>query len=522
MRSEVKEHTIRKFKGINTAKKGPTYEAVGLPEDQMVSIENFNIGSNGFLEKRFGIQAHSTITSPNTPLALRVIGAQRITSISTTGYVYVTDNNRVWKVNASSGVATEVLITVGNPPVGNLQWAVEYGGTAASTAYYNTGIRWAPGITTAMGGVITLYPGTSQASDWVANTPVGTHMTVFKDRGWVINSQGSSTLTGDETKVWFSQPTSLGDYGGAGLPNNFNLDFGDGDYLVATIPYNDQLICFKTRKIFAVSVDGDPTSWQYRTLSDRVGCVGRGTVKLIDGKMYFLSLDGVVRTDGTQFELISEPITDLLETYRDFKLPATVMNTYASYWQNKYILWLPRELEVVYGDNALVFDIPTSTWTTWRLTNGVTSLGEAKFNDLHLDTLFFGSWSGNKLWKMDNSSYTDNGAIFPCSFTTKKMDFGEPMSRKRNFLMGLTVKDEAANQGTVTVATSSEDATAVSTVAVPSPSVVLNIKARGAGYGRYFQTTVTQQSTAYSAVYDLTWMTEERGIEPKSLPVKNV
>jgi hypothetical protein len=367
--------------------------------------------------------------------------------------------------------------------------------------------------------MITISPATGQATAY-ANTPVGTHLTMFKDRAWVVNSQGSTITSGDETKVWFSTPTNPMDYGGAGLPNNFNLDFGDGDFLVASIPFNDSLYFFKTRKIYIVNCEGDPTNWQSRSITERVGCVGRGTIKLIDGKLYFLSLDGVVRFDGASAELISDPITDLLETYRDFKNPDTVMNTYASNWNNKYILWLPKAGN---GDNALVFDVPSSTWTTWKLSNGVTSFGEAKMANLQVDTLFLGSWAGNNLWKMTrgNNLWTDNGLPFTASFVTRKMDMGLPMSRKRNYLVGLTVKDESVDPGTYVIKTQADDLLPSTQSEIPGKLSVTNIKARGAGYGRYFQTTVQHSSTAYAAVYDVTWISEDKGLIPFSTPDKS-
>jgi hypothetical protein len=367
--------------------------------------------------------------------------------------------------------------------------------------------------------------GTVDQPAYGANTPIGTQIISFKNRAWVINSRGEENLAGDATKVWFSNPTLFADYGGAGLPNNFNLDFGDGDFLVGMIAFFDQLYFFKTKKTYMVSADGAPTNWQTKLISDRLGCVGRGTIKLWNGVLYFLSLEGVVRTDGTTFQVISAPIREFLDTYRNYLNPLTVLDTYASIWDNKYILWMPNSG----GTNvttALVFNMDTENWTRWQFSNFVSVNGEAVWDEHYPDTIFFGSGAGssmpNRIWQMPLSTiWTDNGVAFPCSFTTKKYDLGKTMGRKRNHLVGLSVADNSDNQGTYTIQTTSDDITQVSTTRAPARLSALNIKGRGAGYCRYLQTKVTQSSTAYAAVYDLTWMNEERGFEQKSIPVRN-
>jgi hypothetical protein len=205
------------------------------------------------------------------------------------------------------------------------------------------------------------------------------------------------------------------------------------------------------------------------------------------------------------------------------------MNVYASNWNNKYILWLPRTTDFTYYDNALVYDIATSTWSKWTLTNNVSVFGEAKFSDLTTDSLFLGSANTaggktNRLWRMSDTSWTDDGASYTCSFRTKKIDFGQPMSQKRLHSIGVTVKNDPGEVNAVAryqVDTTVDEALAYSTSLTPPPKfAVTNLKAIGCrSPGRYFTSSVSLiNSTAYAAVYDITWLAEERGLESYSRP----
>lgn len=545
MRSDLKEFTIRKFKGINASRNSAVkQESFGPAEDQLVDLVNFNTTKDGYLEKRCGTQQLCAIVNPALGLGgyTRIIGIQRGTfgpasgtlNVLTYNYILVTDDVNLWRVNVQTGDYQQIMIGRGGGTVAKAQWSAEYGGTTAASAYTSTIVRQGTGLTAAMGGFLSLgiWNNIIESPGWIPNTPIGTHITIFKDRAFVINSNGSTEAAGNESKVWYSGIGNLADFGGAAM-RNFNLDFGDGDYLVATIPFNDQLYCFKTRKTFVVSPEGQPGDWQYKLITDRLGCVGRGTIKVIDGKLYFLSLEGVVRFDGAQAEMISENVKDLLEQYRDFKDPSAAMNTYASHWQNKYILWMPRDTGEGFAyDGALVYDIASSTWSRWTLSNNVQGFSEARFSDLGVDSLFLGAnftagTKKNRIWRMSNQSWSDDGVAFVSSFRTKKLDFGSPMSQKRMFAVGVTVKNEPtdttdASANIYQVDNTIDDLFAYSTgFRQPAKFGVANLLCRPPKSPfRYCTTSFTlMRSTAYSAVYDITWLAEDRGIEPYSRPL---
>jgi len=233
-----------------------------------------------------------------------------------------------------------------------------------------------------------------------------------------------------------------------------------------------------------------------------------------------LSVDGVVRTDGTTFENISDPIRDLLDVYRDYYRPETAMNLFAGYWDYKYILFLPTNDSIT--NTALVFDVRTENWTTWKFAGGVTANGAVEFEEHFPNSLYFGSSTGGDVWQLGQQVFADNSVNYECSLKTKKYDFGSAMKRKRNHLVGVSIGDVSSFQpGTIVVNNSSEDAVVTTRTEIPQQGKALNVKSRGAGYGRYFQTEVKHNSGAYVALYDITFMNEERHFEPKSVPARN-
>jgi hypothetical protein len=509
--------TIKKFKGMNTALSGSVPEAYSQDDQELAELINFNTNTDGYLEKRKGANLVASITAPYTPTKLRVVYLQRTRVGSLSNRIFVTDDTETWRLSAAGGAATRLTLAGG--PLSSLQSMVEYGGVNSATAYNCTGVRWWPTQVPAemATGVIGFYGDTSvgQAGP-ITNSPIGTQISLFKNRGWIINTMGKYNSSGHETKVWYSAATNLSDWGGAAL-SNFNLDFGDGDFLVAMLPFNEQMFFFKTKKTYMVSADGPPSNWQYRLISDRIGCVGRGTVKVINNIIYFLSVDGVVRTDGVTFQNISDPIRDFFDSYRDYWKPETAMNLYASYWDFKYILWMPSSNGTI--NTALVFDVRTEGWTMYKLGGGVTALGEVLWDEHYPETLLFGSSTGNQIWSFGVNVYKDNSVDFDCTFTTKKYDFDSAMKKKRNHLVGLSVGDVNTFQpGSITVSNTADDNVTTTRTEVPSVSGAMNVKARGSGYGRYFQAKVQHKSGSFIAVYDLTFMNEDRSFEPKSSP----
>ena len=74
----------------------------------------------------------------------------------------------------------------------------------------------------------------------------------------------------------------------------------------------------------------------------------------------------------------------------------------------------------------------------------------------------------------------------------------------------------------ITIETVADDTTTVSTTLPAAKLSERLIKGKGAGYGRYFQTKLTQLSSGPFSLYGMQWMNEKRGIQPNSGPNRNV
>lgn len=491
--------TINKFKGIVY---NPP-ELAGMDDAESPGMQNWNINPAGFLEKRRGGELKATITGLTG--AARVLAIQRMNPSGTLAELLVTDMVKTYSCTLP-GVTTPFEVTMPGPvSLSVLQWLVEYG--IPGNAYNMTGIR-----STSSNGIVGInIAGAATAP--VGNSPAGTHLTIFKDRGFALNSLDTAGL---ESRLWYSAPGNMTDWGGVGLPQNIDLNPGDGDFLVATVPYNDQLIIFKSRKTYVLTADGSPTSWSVRLLNDVIGCTGRGSIKIINGFIYFLSADGVYKTDGTTFQLISDNVRSVTSQNRDYRNPLGVLAIYSAYWDDKYILWMPSTTNT----QPVVWDLRAECWVRWLFAGGVDMAGEARYNEFNPDTLYIGGRATNKVWALGASVYQDEGVNYAASWNSRTMEFGDPTAFKRNHILMLDVGPNfnAASAFTVTYS-----ADGIAGAGQPTQSSNINVrkmlKFKGAGRARYLQTAISVTDQYPQYLYGITWMNETKSLIPKNVPV---
>lgn len=491
---------IRKFKGIRY----DPPEATGMDDAESPNMANWNIDPAGFLAKRRGGQLKATIAGLTGNRA-RVLCIQRLQPAGALAHIYMTDGAKVFRAALPGVTAPFEVVFPGPISIAQMQWMVEYG--QPTVPYWMVGIRTAAAPTGIVG-----IDGAGTAIAPVANSPEGTHLTVFKERGWAINSVST---TGFENRLWYSTAGNLALWGGVGLPQNIDIQPGDGDYLVATVPYNDQLIVFKSRKTYVLTADGSPTSWTVRLLNDSIGCTGRGSVKVINGFIYFLSADGVYKTDGTTFQLISDNVRSVTSSNRDYRNPLAVLDVWAAYWDDKYILWMPSSTNT----QPVVWDLRSEVWTRWLFAGGVDMAGEARFNEMNPDTLYIGGRVTNKVWALGAGVYQDDGVNYTTSWTSRLMEFGDPTAMKRNHLFMLDTGPNFNAPSNYTV-NQTVDGTARTPQPVQATDTNLRreIKFRGAGWGRYFQTTFSVTDNFQAYIYGITWMNETKSLLPRNLP----
>lgn len=78
--------------------------------------------------------------------------------------------------------------------------------------------------------------------------------------------------------------------------------------ITALIAYRDGFVAFKNNAIFIGEYVGPNYIWDWRILSNKIGCIGPNAVAECDGKLYFYGTNGFFEFDGTNLRNIGLPI----------------------------------------------------------------------------------------------------------------------------------------------------------------------------------------------------------------------
>jgi hypothetical protein len=84
----------------------------------------------------------------------------------------------------------------------------------------------------------------------------------------------------------------------------------DGEVGCAIYPYNSYVFVFKNKNVYKYAIQGDITSWGSVRVDTSYGCPFNRTICELEGYLYWLSESGVVKSDGTNCNLIDEAIRD--------------------------------------------------------------------------------------------------------------------------------------------------------------------------------------------------------------------
>ncbi len=331
-----------KFKGLNTS----DYK---IDEEEFKVLQNVSHTPSGSLRKRPGIWNAHPSGALMTVGDYKCIGRHTSPTID---YIYWASAAKVYRSNVDGSNLTEILLAAASIP--SVQCGVQ--GFSGNFYFFRPG---AQSVQITAAGVVSVTPGLT--------TPTimfGTQCLWYKNRFFTINSY---SLTGDESYLYYSDPVQTV------VPNATNratIGLNDGQACIAMTVYNDQIWVFKDRSIWTAQVDGDPSTWTYRKVSDTYGCIGAETIEIIDGLLYFLSYEGVIRSDGQGFEVLSIPIESTFLSYLNQSGItaagiAQMQYTAAFSVDNKYIV-LPKSPYVLPNTTVwFVFDIINEAWSQW-------------------------------------------------------------------------------------------------------------------------------------------------------------
>lgn len=519
--------TITEFGGLHNPGTATGSSAVyrdnaDLQDNEAALMLNFVFNDVGGISKRHGFitynsNVQATATSPVGqtlvhPANIWPLAIQR-RSVAFNDLLFFTSSAQanIWRLELTSVTNTFCVrvLMPSNTAINNVEWMIPAG--TPTEPYQMMICRRA--------GNMHFIDGNGIAGAPLSSSPPATHITLFKDR---IFSVDSSASNGDEHKVKFSQPT---DYGNFPANNYFSLGLQGGDYLVATCVFNDQLIIFKSRSIWTLSADGLPTSWSWRNLHASLGCAGRGSIQIIGGMIYFLGTDGVYRTDGTSFERISDPV-HIPSAFTVTANPASTNEIQAFYYDNKYILF-SRGVNSQY-----VYDIPREAWSYWSPSGSVTVGGGVPYIDTATHRLYVGDNSANRIYVMtedemsEAAPWQDNGANYDCVWQSKRLTWDDANNYRRNYAFTADIGFTQGAAGNVVVQHTIDpfrDEFAGNNfnkfVVPPLGAATLSnsqarrlIKVQGAGYTRGLDTQITYTAPTSFTLYSVTWLNQVKDV----------
>lgn len=358
---EFQNVEINKFKGF--VDKGPL--ELNKPNELSTCI-NFIVGNNGELKKRQGIKRVVTgLVASGAPLngrdpvkvngpfygqnLLFINSRDLVANFAHAGRTYSTTDGVVWnerKVNVPPDTSTGVTFQT-----------IEYIG------FYFLPSR--------LFGLLSWNTGTGKF-DLIPGSP---------------NTLMDAALNQDRLFIWDSTNevlkfTDPGNFSVWPLANFIGTS-GDKTATQAIVAYRDKIVIFKLDRIWVLSLTGPPASWSLKQLPWSKGCNGYNAVQVIDDLIYFVSRDGVYRTDLVTMQEVSSPIRGVFN-HRDNSVQPNLfgavppewnwdIQAFADslvYWNKKIIISLrtePGNLTVSLGNiyRMFCYNLDNATWTEW-------------------------------------------------------------------------------------------------------------------------------------------------------------
>jgi hypothetical protein len=189
-------------------------------------------------------------------------------------------------------------------------------------------------------------------------------------------------------------------------------------------------------------------------ISNDVGCIAPQTIREFEGRLIWLSKNGIVMYDGSKLQNLSAAKANsyILGLSKDYAWKAC-----AAIFNRRYYIAAPFG-GTVNNDTVLVYDFDLDEWTTrsYKILNATTHFYIDcfyKYSDGAKETLYVGGHSDAAtplcyIVKLDEG-YDDFGSPEICSLKTKYFDFGAPDIIKdiRTFNLDITNR----NAGTLTI-----------------------------------------------------------------------
>jgi len=284
------------------------------------------------------------------------------------------------------------------------------------------------------------YDGTSITDEGSGTTdpPKGRCLAYFKNRLWVAN------LVANPDYVYYSDALDPQTFDTS--VQLFRVNTGDSSQVTNMIPFQgSSLIIFKEDTIHELVVSGDTAAyWNLRPLDEKHGCVAPECAQQYDGRIYYLSRDGVRVLPAEQV-----PVSYFNKTLFDTINWTYINRARAVIWDDKYWLAVPTGSSE-YPDKVFVLDLNTKGWTCYTGINvGCWGIWIAN----NAEILMYGDANDGVVYQLFKSTQFNDGATkINFQIETKAFDFGQPFLYKNGGEIELEIGSSTGNTVTVSAA----------------------------------------------------------------------
>lgn len=161
-------------------------------------------------------------------------------------------------------------------------------------------------------------------------------------------------------EIWPDSATSADD-----ATYEDNVNGNDGDHITWIQLYQNNVVIWKKHTVWEWQGVGEnpPDNWRLTGIGGP-GCVNGRTIIQIDGVLYWLSYEGVVRWSGGKIEVISNPTINATMTNIDWaEAESSAFATYDN--EGNYILTVPSATGLASTSMTIVFCTKDASWWMW-------------------------------------------------------------------------------------------------------------------------------------------------------------
>jgi hypothetical protein len=220
--------------------------------------------------------------------------------------------------------------------------------------------------------------------------PTPTHIANHINRIWCSDGENTLRFSALDTSI---SGEHFNDWDTSSNAGSIIVPSGKGDAITGLYSLNNALYVFQKRSIWRVYGTG-PTNFELRNVSQEIGLIDFRTLMEWNGTMIFLSEQGLVQFDGTNYNMLSADKTDsLIDSWANKTSPSAVI------WDNKYLLsYTPTGessnsrvlfydlIRNIFGEFS---DVYAGRWSSW---NGGTDNGEVYFISSNQGSIY--EWGG--------------------------------------------------------------------------------------------------------------------------------